>query len=134
MISGQPTIAEMRSWRRAILAVLVLTAFSGSAWANCTGDEPSDTSRMVCCAGGHDQCPMHDAKATCCKLSVTPAPSQATLAKITSVSAPDYRSIDFVVVVAVLESTNVGRHSAASSSPPNRIQPPPYIAFSALLI
>ena len=133
-IDRQPTIARMRSWRRSILALLLLTAVSGSAWASCVGDTASDMPQMACCAAGHEQCPMHDANTACCTVSVTPAPTQGTLVKVASISAPDARAIDFVLHSSNVPSGKLASQPFDSSPPARHIPPPPYIAFSSLLI
>jgi len=124
----------MRSWGRAVFAVIVLASLSGSAWANCVGDDWSRTPEMACCSHGHEQCPMHDAGASCCAPSVSQAPSQATIVKTVSITAPDFRVLQFAITSAVTTSAPTTSPSFDSSPPATRLRPPTYIVFSQLLV
>ena len=121
----------MRSWRRVIVAVLALTAFSSSAWADCFsgGSEPQ---QMACCSGGHESCPMPESTAACCPAVSTS--QQATVVKAATVVAPALRVVAAAVAYVPAPATGL-QETARDASPPGAIfQPPPYIAFSALLI
>jgi hypothetical protein len=130
----QQTIANMHSWRRGVLAVILLAGLSGSAWASCFGDEWSRGPQMACCSQGHERCPMHDAAASCCAPSVSQTTSQATIVKTASLSAPDIRLLHFAVVSAATKPVPTTPRPFDTSPPAVGVQAPPYIAFSALLI
>jgi hypothetical protein len=123
----------MRSSRTSIFAAIVVAVFLSSTWANCLGPDSSDMQQMACCAVGHERCPMHDSAAACCTAASAGQP-QATMVKAAAVSAPTLRVVAAVAAYVPLGSTRQS-HPAANSSPPDAFaQPPPYIAFSSLLI
>jgi hypothetical protein len=122
----------MRSWRRVIVAVLALTAFSASAWADCFSDS-SEPQQMACCSGGHESCPMHDSTTGCCP-TVSAGQPQATVVKAATAVAPALHVIAAIVAHVPTPAAAV-RDTAHDASPPGAIfQPPAYIAFSGLLI
>jgi hypothetical protein len=126
------TISDMRSWRRVIVCMLVLTAFSASAWASCFGDSEGPQP-MACCHAGHEQCPMHDSAAACCPTVSTSQP-QATVVKAATAVAPTLRVFATPVAHTPSPATSL-RHREPHTSPPRAPRhSPPYIAFSTLLL
>ena len=136
--SVRRTIVGMRSWQRGILAALMVVAFCGSAWAACAeGAIASATEQMACCKAGHDHCPMKDSASAsdCCKKSGTPVESQATIVTAVSVSAPMAVPVVWVTLPAAPSTAYTPSYVSRDSSPPGLLYaPPPYIAFSGLLI
>jgi hypothetical protein len=126
----------MRSWRRGVLAALVLAAFCGSTWATCAeGAIASQTEQMACCKAGHDHCPMKDSAADCCKQSGPQVQSQATIVKAAPTPAPVRTALTWVTIAAPSSAAQIQPGVSFDSSPPDsRVRPPAYILFSTLLI
>jgi hypothetical protein len=77
---------------------------------------------------------MKDSASDCCRLSGQPE-SQATIVKAGSISAPvSVLLTSAILPAAVVADVQHGRRSYESSPPDLFNGPPPYIAFSALLI
>jgi hypothetical protein len=126
----------MVRWSRALASLLVLVAFGASTWATCVeGATATATRQMACCKAGHDHCPMHDSASDCCKKSGPPVESQGTIVKAASLSAPVPVVLAWVILPTAVSAVHVQRHISYDSSPPDLLHaPPPYIAFSGLLI
>lgn len=127
---------EMRSWQRGVLAALMVVAFCGSTWAACAeGAIASPTEQMACCRAGHDHCPMKDSASDCCRKSGTQVEAKATIVAAVSVSAPLAVPVVWATPPAEPSTAPISSHGSHDSSPPARLYaPPPYIAFSGLLI
>ena len=129
----------MVRWSRSLASMLVLVAFCGSTWATCAeGATATKTQQMACCKAGHDNCPMHDSAADCCKQNPSSPQAQwSVVTKADSLNAPDRVFLMFVTVPNPLSDAAllVQPVRAAAPSPPLRpVGPPVYIAFSTLLI
>ena len=120
-----------RRWKR-FLGVLAMAGVFTSGLAACV-DAADGAMQMACCKAGHDHCPMKDRASDCCKVSGHPE-SQATLVKATSISAP--ASVVLTpAILPVAAVADVHQSRSYDASPPGVLYgPPPYIAFSALLI
>lgn len=124
----------MRSWGRALLAVFVLVAFGGSAWAACVEGIATPAQQMACCKDGEFTCAPHGNTQDCCQTGAAQSRAAVAGAKIDPVHA-------LVVVLAGTVLPHMGgvsdvpaRFSQPTSPPRINPGPPPYIAFSALLI
>jgi hypothetical protein len=121
---------------RAFSSLLVVFGVLTSAWATCVeGATSAPTEQMACCKAGHDHCPMKDSASDCCKKSGTPVESQGTIASAVSVSAPMAVPVVWATLPAAPSTAYTSSHVSHDSSPPSLLYaPPPYIAFSGLLI
>ena len=135
-LTGTHNAKEMRRWGRALVSFAVLFAVLTSAWATCAeGATAAPTKQMACCKAGHHQCPMKDSASDCCKQSGPQFDDRATLTKAASFVAPVPVPVAWVTVLTVPSIADAHRHVSVESSPPHRVfGPPPYIAFSSLLI
>jgi hypothetical protein len=128
-----------RARLRVIISALVVAGIFSSALATCTaGAMTTETAQMVCCKAGHDHCPMKHSAADCCKKSSSsPQPQWNVVAKADSLNAPDRLFVMFVSPANPLsDAALLVQHvrAAAPSRPLSPVGPPPYIAFSTLLI
>jgi hypothetical protein len=124
---------------RALASLLLVAGVLTSAWATCVeGATATATEQMACCKAGHDNCPMHDSAADCCKQNSSSPQSQwSVVTKADSLNAPDRVFLMFVTAPNPLSDAAllVQPVRAAAPSPPLRpVGPPVYIAFSTLLI
>lgn len=127
----------MGRWRRAVVSLAVLFGVLTSAWATCAeGATATVVQQMACCKNGHHQCPMKDSASDCCKQSGPRFDDRATLTtKTASLVAPVPIPVMWVSALIVPSIANAQRRVSIESSPPDGLfGPPPYIAFSALLI
>jgi hypothetical protein len=126
----------MVRWSRALASLLVVVAVLTSTWATCVeGATAAVTQQMACCKAGHDDCPMKDSASDCCKQSGPQVEFQGTIVKASSVSAPISVPVQWLTVQALsLVAPNRARVSYHASPPDLLDAPPPYIAFSGLLI
>ena len=79
---------------------------------------------------------MHDSASDCCKKSgPQQIESQGTIVEVASLSAPVPTVLTWVILPTALSADHIQRHVSYDSSPPDLLYPPPpYIAFSGLLI
>ena len=126
----------MVRWSRSLASMLVLVAFCGSTWATCAeGATATAIRQMACCKAGHDHCPMHDSASDCCTKSGPQVESQGTIVKAASLSPPVPVVLTWVILPTAVSAVHIQRHISYDSSPPDLLNaPPPYIAFSGLLI
>ena len=126
----------MVRWSRAFSALLVVFGVVTSAWATCVeGATSAPTEQMACCRAGHDHCPMKDSASDCCKQSGTQVESKGTIVSAVSVSAPVAVLVVWATSPAAPAAAHVPSHISDDSSSPGLLYaPPPYIAFSGLLI
>jgi|SRR6266508_330530 len=126
----------MRRWGRALVSFAVLFGVLTSAWATCAeGATAPPVQQMACCKNGHHQCPMKDSASDCCKQSGPRFDERATLTKTASFVAPVPIPVAWVTALTIPSIADTQRRVSIESSPPTRLfGPPPYIAFSALLI
>jgi hypothetical protein len=126
----------MVRWSRALASLLVVVAVITSTLAACVeGAGANATEQMACCKAGHDHCPMKDSAADCCRTSGPQNASQATVVKAASLSAPMPVALAWETLSVVPSAVQTSRHVSYDSSPPGLLlTPPPYIAFSGLLI
>ena len=124
----------MRSWGRALLAMFVLVAFGGSAWAACVEGIATPAQQMACCKDGEFTCAPHDSAQDCCQTDAARSHATVAGAKIDPVHT-------LIVVLTWRALPDIGSGSDAHArfhqpaSPPHIDPgPPPYIAFSSLLI
>jgi len=93
------------------------------------------TQQMACCKNGHHRCGKDGAPADCCKRSGSKSHEVVTIAKVDPVRTPSPAATVWALLpdVDVLDCGH--RALAHAPSPPiPSLSPPPYIAFSALLI
>ena len=108
----RPRITYMRSWRRVVVSLALLLAFTGTVWANCATVDVQEM-QMACCQNGQ---------------------SQVTLAKATTIVKPTL--VPLAAVAPPQFSIAMPRGQAIFDERPGVIpfRPPSYIAFSTLLI
>jgi len=130
------TIEVMRSWVKPLLAALVLLTFSASVWATCLeGAAVSASQQMACCKDGEFTCAPNANANECCTTRATQSHAAVAVAKIDPVHAP----VAVVGTWAVLPSATLAlsdriRPGAVVLPPLIQQGPPPYIAYSSLLI
>jgi hypothetical protein len=126
----------MVRWSRAFASLLVVFGVLTSAWATCVeGATFAPTEQMACCKAGHDHCPMKDSASDCCKKSGTQVESQGTIVAAVSVGAPTAVPVVLATPPAAPPAAYKPTYVSHDSSPPGLFYaPPPYIAFSGLLI
>ena len=126
----------MVRWDRSLASLLVVVGILTSTWATCLeGVTATVTQQMACCKAGHDQCPMKDSASDCCKQSGPQVESQGTIVKAASVNVPLSVPVLWATVPALLLTAQTHSRVSYPSSPPDLLDaPPPYIAFSGLLI
>src|ERR1051326_7288344 len=116
------------------LAFAIATTFSWSLWAACAEAAISTASaQMACCKDGELTCAAHSAK-DCCQTDSARPHDAVAVVKIDPI-----HSLNAVVVWAVLPDISAtsrahARLQQSTSSPRIDPSPPPYIAFSSLLI
>jgi hypothetical protein len=120
-------------WNRLLIAVFTVIGLSISTWSVCVdGAIDSTMAPMVCCQHGHHTCGPNGAPAECCRIGSNG--QQVTIAK----AAPDGKSPRLLIALAVgvesILSRQIARPVVVQISPPRSSSPPPYIAFSSLLI
>ena len=127
---------RMVRWSRAFSSLLVVFGVLTSAWATCVeGATSAPTEQMACCKAGHDHCPMKDSASDCCKTSGTQVETGGTIVAAVSVSAPTAVPVVWATPPTAPSTAHIQRHVSRDSSSPGRLYaPPPYIAFSGLLI
>ena len=118
-----------------ILALALATALGSSLWAECAlAAAFTSSAQMACCKDGELRCASHGSAADCCTTSVGRPRTALTTARIDPV-----HTLMVVVAWAVVpelaspDSTPILTYQPIS---PPRLDagPPPYIAFSSLLI
>lgn len=124
--------------RRSIIRVLafaVTTTLGWSLWAACADAVMTRHAQMACCKDGEFSCASHGNASDCCKTDA----ARARDALLSPTTKPVHHLTAIVGAWAVLsdavtvDSARVGAREIAS---PPHIDPgpPPYIAFSTLLI
>jgi hypothetical protein len=119
-----------------VFAVGLTVALSWSMWAACA-DAPALTanSQMACCKDGELACAPNGNAADCCNTGAARSQVAVTAATV----KPLHQPVAVVVAWGVLQEVpafSLARIRARESALPQRIDPgpPPYIAFSSLLI
>ena len=118
-----------------VLALALATALGSSLWAECAlAAAFTAGAQMACCKDGELRCASHGSAADCCTTSVGRPRTALTTARIDPV-----HTLTVVVAWAVVpelaspDSTPI--LTCQPISPPRLdAGPPPYIAFSSLLI
>src|SRR5262245_58067391 len=127
-----------------LLAALLVSALAASAWTSCADGRSANADAamaMACCKDGHEKCPMHDSGAhgsraeECCARDASTPHELLTIARVDPIGAPVPLVLSSAPLphAAVLASIHRAR-VYPSASPPASLSPPPYIAFSTLLI
>jgi hypothetical protein len=127
----------MRSTSAAIrtVAFVVAATFGWSVWVACAPlVPPAPMSHMACCKDGELTCASHDGANDCCTTD-TARPDDA----VANVKIDPVHTLSIVVAWAALPAAATidlpqARLSHSTSPPPIEPGPPPYIAFSALLL
>jgi len=121
---------------RCLVTAFVLVGLSVTTWATCAEGAMSPEARqMACCKNGHHTCGKDGAPADCCKKEGSKANEVVTIAKLDPGRTPAPVAMVWAVLtdVAVLDCGH--RALVHATSPPiPSLSPPPYIAFSSLLI
>jgi len=128
----------MRRGRVALrmLAFVIATTFSWSLWAACADAATSTGAQMACCKDGELTCAPHGSAKDCCETdSARPRDAVAGV----KVKIDPVYTLSAVVAWAVLPDMPTAARAHLrfdqSTSPPHIDPgPPPYIAFSSLLI
>src|SRR5215475_14398131 len=118
-----------------ILALALVTALGSLFWAECAlAVALTSSAQMACCKDGEFTCASHGSAADCCTTNVSRTRAALTTARIDPV-----HTLTLVVAWSVVpelaapDSTPILTYQPIS---PPRLDagPPPYIAFSSLLI
>ena len=135
-LQSKQKMEGMVRWSRAFASVLVVCGVLTSTWTTCAqGAIASRTEQMACCRAGHDDCPMTDSAADCCAKSGPQIPSQGTVVKVASFSAPALALLVWATLPPMALAAQSHRRVSYVFSPPGLlVAPPAYIAFSSLLI
>lgn len=117
-----------------MLAFTVATALSWSLWVACAGAAVSTSSAMACCKDGELSCAPDGGASDCCGTDATRSSVVVAGAKIDPVHA-----LKAVVAWAVVPHMGAVDSAHTRTGPPASRPhvepgPPPYIAFSSLLI
>jgi hypothetical protein len=117
-----------------VLAFAIATTFGWSLWAACAEAAISTSSaQMACCKDGELSCAPHGSATDCCQTDARPH------ALVASVKIDPIHTLAVVVSLPRLHDLSSVRLAHARfdqpASPPHIDPgPPPYIAFSSLLI
>jgi len=127
------TLMTFRRIAARLLALAVATTFSWSLWAAC-GGAASTSSAMACCKDGQIACAPHGGASDCCTMDASRPREAVASAKIDPVHA-----LTAVAAWAVVPDMGTVDSAHARTGPPVwrphlEPGPPPYIAFSSLLI
>jgi hypothetical protein len=117
--------------------MLALLGLCVSAWAACAEAADSDMQEMACCKHQHHLCGKDGAPGDCCQRETSRANQALSVAKSEPVAAPALvRSMwaALPTVVVANQTSRIHTLADASSPPIPTFGPPPYIAFSTLLI
>ena len=118
-----------------IVALMIVTTFSASVWAACAeAAMAAPGAQMACCKDGELTCAPHGGAKDCCQTDAA-RPHEA----VAGATIDPVHTLTAVVAWAVLPDMNgVGvahaRFDPRTSRPHIDPGPPPYIAFSSLLI
>lgn len=118
-----------------VLAFAIVTTFSWSVWAACAEAAISTPSaQMACCKDGEFTCAPHGNARDCCQTDAARPHAAVAGAKIDPV-----HTLTAVVAWAVLPNMGTASTAHARFDPRTSLSridpgPPPYIAFSSLLI
>jgi hypothetical protein len=121
---------------RGVVTVVALVGLTASTWGTCVeGATSSAAQQMACCKKGHHTCGKDGAPADCCKTDGAKPHDVITIAKVEPARshAPVAMVWALLPEVTVLDCGHRPFRQAASPPIPS-LSPPPYIAFSALLI
>lgn len=118
------------------LLVLALTmTVSWSLWATCLdAGTLTKSAQMACCKDGEMTCGPHGSPMNCCTTASTRSSEAVTHAKIEPVHALVAVVMWAVVPAATTLDSALTRAFQPTSPPHLELSPPPYIAFSSLLI
>ena len=118
-----------------VLAFALVTTFSWSLWAACAEAAiPTSSAQMACCKDGEFTCAPHGSASDCCQAEAARPHTTIVGAKIDPV-----HTLAAVVAWAALSAVGgaspaLARFDRLASLPHIDPGPPPYIAFSSLLI
>ncbi len=118
-----------------VLAFALVTTFSWSLWAACAeAAVPTSSAQMACCKDGEFTCAPHGTASDCCQTDAARPHTTVAGVKIEPV-----HTLVAVVAWAALPdmgatNTALARFDQLASPPHIDPGPPPYIAFSSLLI
>jgi hypothetical protein len=126
----------VRRLLRGLVTVVAVLGLCASTWATCVeGAMNPEAQQMACCKNGHHTCGKDGSPADCCKTDGSKPHDVITIAKVEPVRMQSPVAMVWAVLpdVAVLDCGH--RAMFQAPSPPSQsLSPPPYIAFSALLI
>ena len=116
-----------------VLALLLATAFGWSLWTACTAAAFSpENAQMACCKDGQFTCGSNSSPSDCCKTDAARHHDVVSTAKI-----EHHQPLAVVMAWAVAANPTLFVAQSclhATSSPRLEFGPPPYIAYSSLLI
>jgi hypothetical protein len=117
-----------------MLACAMAATFGWSLWVACAPLVPVPMSHMACCKDGELTCASHASANDCCTTD-TARPDDA----VANVKIDPVHTLSIVVAWAALPAAatiDLPQARLSHSTSPPRIEPgpPPYIAFSSLLI
>ena len=125
-------MGSMVSRAARVTAFMLAAAFSGSMWAACVEGAASSTNApMACCQDGELTCAAHGSSTDCCRTDGAPAATAA-------VAKAGIHPLNVAVVWAALPVPSISRvrfyRGVTLTFSRFDLGPPPYIAYSSLLI
>src|SRR5712671_6070932 len=117
-----------------VLAFTIAMAFGASVWAACAEAAISSSAAMACCKDGEMTCAPHGSAKDCCTTDAARPREAIGVARIT----PSHSLIAVVAWAVTPSLAMLGETRQRAETPASRphleFGPPPYIAFSSLLI
>jgi len=119
-----------------LFAVAVVTALSWSAWAACADAAAlTQAAQMACCKDGELSCAPNGNARDCCSTGATRSQDAVSNAPMKPLHHWTAIAVVSTVLPTVLTFDSARVRARESASPPQIAPgPPPYIAFSSLLI
>ena len=112
-----------------VLALVIATAFSWSAWAACVEGAVTASNAMACCKDGELSCAPHGSAPDCCAIDATRPQASAAHAKIQPI-----HTLQLIFSWSPRLDAVPADSSMIVAEVPVEPDPPPYIEFSSLLI
>jgi hypothetical protein len=113
-----------------VMAFVIATTFGWSLWSACV-EGSATNAQMACCKDGELRCAAHGGSSDCCRSDG--APSAVIAAAKAGAAHPTLTVAWIAQPMAFIPSVRF--HRGVTSTPPRFDPgPPPYIAYSSLLI
>jgi hypothetical protein len=117
-----------------VLALALAVTFGWSLWVACADALVASSAQMACCKDGQFTCAPHGSAGDCCTSDAARPHHAIAIAKIDPVHG--FAIVTSSSVLSCIVPADSSRASFSESVAPTRHDPgpPPYIAFSSLLI